>query len=48
MMNGDCVGCIGVLHPEILNNFELKYPVCALEVEFDKLFAHFKSQQAKE
>mmetsp|Transcript_36373 Transcript_36373/g.44417 ORF Transcript_36373/g.44417 Transcript_36373/m.44417 type:complete len:194 (-) Transcript_36373:130-711(-) len=44
MLGGVKVGSVGVLHPEVLGNFELKYPVSALELDFDALFAHFKSQ----
>ena len=39
------VGSMGVIHPEVLGNSELKYPVSALELDFDALFAHFKSIQ---
>ena len=33
-LNGKKIGSMGVLHPEVLGNFELKYPVSCLEVEF--------------
>ena len=36
---------MGVLHPEVLGNFELKYPVSALEICFDPMFDHFKSRK---
>jgi phenylalanyl-tRNA synthetase beta chain len=42
-LNGSKIGSMGVLHPEVLNNFELKYPVSAIEIEFDPLFEHFKT-----
>jgi len=43
MLSGTKVGSMGVVHPEVLGNFELKYPVSGLELNFDQLFAHFKS-----
>jgi len=43
LLNGAKVGSIGVIHPEVLGNFELKYPVSALELDFDALFEHFKN-----
>ena len=43
-LNGAKIGSVGVLHPEVLGNFELKYPVSALELDFDAMFAQFKSQ----
>ena len=44
MLGGSKIGSVGVLHPEVLGNFELKYPVSALELEFDPMFEHFKRQ----
>jgi phenylalanyl-tRNA synthetase beta chain len=38
------VGSMGVLHPEVLNNFDLKYPVQSIELDFEALFGHFKNQ----
>merc|ERR1712091_782758 len=43
MLGGQKIGSVGVLHPEVLGNFELKYPVSAMELEFDPMFEHFKS-----
>ncbi len=43
MLNGKQIGSMGVLHPEVLGNFELKYPVSCVEVEFDPMFDHFKN-----
>ena len=40
-MNGKKIGSMGVLHPEVLKNFELTYPVTCLEIDFDALFDHF-------
>ena len=45
VLDGKQVGTMGVLHPEVLSNFELKYPVQSIELDFDALFAHFKSIQ---
>jgi len=35
LLNGKKIGSMGVIHPEVLSNFDLKYPVSALEIEFD-------------
>ena len=48
LLKGKKIGCIGVLHPEILHNFELKYPVSAVEVDFDALFTHLKQSNGDE
>lgn len=45
LLKGTKVGSIGVLHPEVLANFDLKFPVSALELDFEPLFAHFKAAQ---
>ena len=42
LLGGKKIGSMGVLHPEVIGNFELKYPVSALEVDFDAMFNHFK------
>lgn len=34
---------MGVIHPEVIGNFELKYPVSALEIDFEPMFEHFKN-----
>ena len=44
-IGGKRAGSMGVVHPEVLGNFELKYPVSALELDFDVLFDHFKNQK---
>ena len=44
MLKGHKIGSVGVLHPEVLGNFELKHPVSALELDFDSLFAFFKGE----
>lgn len=43
LLKGKKIGSMGVIHPEVLGNFELKYPVSCLEIEFDPMFDHFKS-----
>jgi len=35
--HGHNVGIMGIIHPEVLKNFELKYPVSALELDFELL-----------
>jgi len=44
LLGGKKIGSVGVIHPEVLGNFELKYPVSAMELDFDSMFEHFKSQ----
>lgn len=44
MLGGNKIGSVGVIHPEVLGNFELTYPVSAIELEFDPMFDHFKNQ----
>lgn len=39
---GKTIGQLGVLHPEVLGNFHLKYPVSCFEIRLDDLFDHFK------
>jgi len=43
LLNGIKIGSIGVIHPEVLGHFELKYPVSAVELDFDAMFTHFKA-----
>jgi len=45
LLRGKKIGSMGVLHPEVIGNFELKYPISALEIDFDAMFNHFKSIQ---
>ena len=45
MLVGKKIGSVGVLHPEVLGNFELKYPVSALELDFDSIFAFFNGDK---
>ena len=36
------VGVIGELHPEVLNNWEMKTPVVTLELDIEKIFKIIK------
>jgi phenylalanyl-tRNA synthetase beta chain len=38
MENKD-IGCLGEIHPEVLNNFELENPVCGFEVNLERLLS---------
>lgn len=42
MFKGKQIGSIGVLHPEVLDNFNIKYPVTCFEMDMEDLFEHFK------
>lgn len=42
---GKVIGTMGVLHPEVLNNYHLKYPVSCFEINLEELFDHFKNSQ---
>jgi phenylalanyl-tRNA synthetase beta subunit len=44
MLQGKKVGSIGVLHPEVIENFQLKNPVSCLELDFEPIWEFFKSQ----
>jgi phenylalanyl-tRNA synthetase beta chain len=44
MLSGKTIGSIGVLHPEVLLNYNLKYPVTCFEVRIDDLFKIFKER----
>mmetsp|Transcript_16091 Transcript_16091/g.27176 ORF Transcript_16091/g.27176 Transcript_16091/m.27176 type:complete len:116 (+) Transcript_16091:1497-1844(+) len=43
MLAGKRVGSIGVLHPEVLDNFQLKNPVSAFELDFEPIWQFFKA-----
>jgi len=45
LLHGKKVGSIGILHPEVVGNFELMYPVSCLELDFEPLFDHFKGSK---
>ena len=40
---GENIGYMGIVHPEVLKNFKIKYPVCALEIHLDKIFENFEN-----
>lgn len=44
-LKGKKIGSMGILHPKVLGNFELKYPVSAVELEMQPLFDHLLSKQ---
>jgi phenylalanyl-tRNA synthetase beta chain len=39
---GESIGHFGIVHPEVLKNFKIKYPVCALEIHLDSIFEAFE------
>jgi len=43
ILSGKVIGNIGVLHPEVLKNFELKNPVTVVELDFEPVWEFFKS-----
>lgn len=43
IMNNKSLGIIGEIHPQVLNNFQLAFPVTAFEVNLDAIFAAEKS-----
>ena len=45
LFKGKSIGSIGVLHPEVLDHFKLKYPVTCFEIDLESLYDHFKSSQ---
>jgi phenylalanyl-tRNA synthetase beta chain len=42
---GKSIGSIGVLHPEVLEHFKIKFPVTCFEISLSELFDHFKLAQ---
>ncbi len=43
VFKGKAIGSIGILHPEVLENFKIKYPVTCFELSLGELFDHFKA-----
>lgn len=39
---GESIGNFGIVHPEVLKHFKIKYPVCALEIHMDAIFENFE------
>ncbi len=40
---GKVIGSIGVLHPQVLENFHIKYPVTCFEIVLEDLFQFFRA-----
>ena len=45
ILGGKTVGSIGVIHPDVLNDYHLKYPVTCFEINLEDIFEHFKKSQ---
>lgn len=43
ILSGAKIGQIGVLHPEVMENFQLKNPVSMFEVDMEPVWQFFKS-----
>lgn len=43
LFKGEHIGHFGIVHPEVLKNFKIKYPVCALEMHMDKIFEEYEA-----
>lgn len=43
LLEGKVIGTIGVLHPEVISNYELKNPVSVVELDFKPVWNFFKS-----
>lgn len=46
MLDGVKVGTIGVLHPDVLDKFQLKNPVSVFELDFEPIWTFFKKNNA--
>ena len=46
MLDGAKVGTIGVLHPDVLDKFQLKNPVSVFELDFEPIWTFFKTNNA--
>lgn len=44
MLNKKNIGSIGVVHPEVLEKYDLKYPVTCFEARLEDLFEVFRSK----
>lgn len=42
VLNGNKIGTIGILHPDVLANFHIKYPVTCFEISLEDVFTHFR------
>lgn len=45
VLGGKRVGTIGVLHPEVLDNYQLKNPVSLVEIDFEPVWQFFVKNQ---
>lgn len=43
LLEGKTIGTIGVLHPEVIENYQLKNPVSLVELDFKSVWEFFKS-----
>lgn len=43
ILDGQKIGTIGVLHPEVMEHFGLKNPVSTYEIEFEPVWYFFKN-----
>ena len=41
---GEAIGNFGIVHPEVLEFFKVKYPVCALEIFIDKILDDYEAR----
>jgi phenylalanyl-tRNA synthetase beta chain len=44
VLNKKVIGSIGVVHPEVLEKYEIKYPVTCFETRLEDLFEVFKAK----
>jgi phenylalanyl-tRNA synthetase beta chain len=44
-LNGNKIGSIGILHPEVLENFHIRFPVTCFEISLEEVFDHFRKSQ---
>ncbi|CDW75114.1 phenylalanyl-trna synthetase beta chain [Stylonychia lemnae] len=42
VLSGKVIGSLGVLHPQVLDSFHIKYPVTCFELRLNEIFEHFK------
>jgi phenylalanyl-tRNA synthetase beta chain len=39
VLKGLEIGTMGIIHPEVLDNFDLMYPVSAFEIDIQKIYS---------
>ncbi len=42
LLDGKIIGHIGEVHPELLENWNLKQPIAVIEISLEDIFSHFK------